>query len=110
MQAAAAPTDAQLGTAKDETAPPIDSRADHTARGSPSSSDSSRRSPAEYVSSERRLTSAGRREVASVPTPRFTSPSPRGKIQPYPDSSSSAAPRSSKWEEIHGSSARPDFT
>ena len=45
-QPAASPISAQFGPAIPETAPPIGSSADHTARGSPSSSHSSRRRPA----------------------------------------------------------------
>ena len=51
---------------------------------------------------------AGLAAVARVPTPMFTSPSPSGKTQPYPESSSSCVPRNSRWEEIHGSSLRSE--
>ena len=57
------------------------------------------------------LTPKGR-PVASVPTPRLTSPlsRPSGKIQPYPDSTVPCSSRSSRWLLIHGSSARVEAT
>ena len=73
---------AQLGPATWLTAPPIGSSALVGIRSSPWSRKSSRRSSAYCLMSGLTARSAGRLLVASVPTPRFTSPVPSGKIQP----------------------------
>ena len=81
-QAAASPMIAQLGPATPDTAPPIGSSADATARTRPSSRHSSRRCSAYSSISGRSAPGAGRFAVARVPTPRLTSPVPSGNTQP----------------------------
>src|ERR1700678_4108740 len=44
--------------------------------------------------------------VESSPTPTLTRPSPRGKTQPYPGTTSPLVSRMSRCESIHGSSCR----
>ena len=83
-QPAASPISAQFRPATPETAPPMGRSADAGARTGPSMRHSSRRASVYVSSRDFSCTPAGRRAVASVPTPMFTSPAaaPRGNTQP----------------------------
>ena len=79
--AAASPISAQFGPATLDTAPPIGSSAEAT-DCSGASCHASRCCEAYRASSFFVFTFAGRASVDSAPQPRFTVPSPSGKIQP----------------------------